>query len=637
MSVRNIEFSIGRICLLIIFVVITLVACSSNSSEESSFVSTGQNSISSGSIGSDSSSIPSDGSKSPASSTDTKSSSISTSSSSNSSTPRQDDPLNSSSQTVKNSIDTSNGTGTELVWRRKYYFSSELYDSCVFPSAIKSKKVKTGSEVHELFYIRSKIEENSFLNKQIIDSNPYDYVRSPKNYSQHLKNMTGADSYYDKLLRSAHSVKELKDSKYLHSISESEFINYKNIQRNASFGINWKITQNDTKIDVFVRYIDPANSDSYNKGIRRGDKLIQVGDVRIDEVNDSSSKGKLYENLFPPTPRVDSWPTRDYGSTNFVFLDGKSGKEKKVVLEAFRFSSENYMKFGNLELDNQNIAYLALANLRPDYKEEAGISDKVYSLFLNKFTQSNNKVSDLVLDLRYTKFGSIVYASQLAYLITGEVPTTSKKFGTYFHASNNNLEKSFHKDIVPFLDSCKRLYPCSWWQIVSVDWWIWHFVFWQGMNPNAEPYTSKLKPVLNLDRVFILTSEETCGIAEILINSLLGIDFEVILVGTGTCGRPYYGSYYGSCGIKYFIPEFRFLNNKKFGDYFDGFKPENSPIDKGISVKGCYVEDDLSQNLGSKDENLLGAALQYRKNGTCPTLPKNVNTLESNRMFPMVW
>ncbi len=181
MSVRNIEFRIGRICLLIIFVVINLVACSSNSSEESSFFSTGQTSSSTGSIGSDFSSIPPDGSKSPASSTDTKRSSNSTSTTSDASKRRQDDPSNSSSQTVKNSIDTSKGTGTELVWRRKYYFSSELYDSCAFPDAVKHTEVKLGSEVHELFYIRSKIEENSFLNKQIIDLNPYDYVRSPKN------------------------------------------------------------------------------------------------------------------------------------------------------------------------------------------------------------------------------------------------------------------------------------------------------------------------------------------------------------------------------------------------------------------------------------------------------------------------
>ncbi len=447
--------------------------------------------------------------------------------------------------------------------------------------------------------------------------------------------MTGSDSYYEKLMKSAHSVKELKDGKYVDSIVESEFVNYNNIQRNASFGINWRIIRDDTKTHVIVKYLDRANSASYNKGIRRGDRLVQVGDVRIEEVNDSSSRRKLFEILFPPTPlNTATGGTSDPRSTNFVFLDRKTGKEKRVVLESFRFTAENHISISLLELDNQNIAYLALANLQPKRFDGVGITDELYSLFVNKFTKLSNEVSDLILDLRYTKNGSIVYASQLAYLITGEVPTTNKNFGTYLHTSNN-LEKSFHNNTVPFLDSCKRLYPC-WKAFFGYGYFVW-LMYWQGMNPNAELYTTKLKPVLNLERVFILTSEETCGISEILINSLLGIDFEVILVGTGTCGRPYYGSYYGSCGIKYFVPEFRFLNNKKFGDYFDGFKPENSPTKKGISVKGCYVEDDLTQKLGSKEENLLGAALQYRKNGTCPTLPKNVNTLESNRMFPTVW
>lgn len=157
------------------------------------------------------------------------------------------------------------------------------------------------------------------------------------------------------------------------------------------------------------------------------------------------------------------------------------------------------------------------------------------------------------------------------------------------------------------------------------------------MSDNVEEYSEKFEPVFNLGRVFILTSKETCGVSEVLINSFMGIDFDVILIGTGTCGKPFYGRYYGSCGIKYFVPEFRFLNNKKFGHYIGGFRPENSPFEKGIPVKGCYVEEDLTKQLGSEDENLLAAALQYREDGTCPTLPENPVQSASSEYFPRVW
>ena len=46
-------------------------------------------------------------------------------------------------------------------------------------------------------------------------------------------------------------------------------------------------------------------------------------------------------------------------------------------------------------------------------------------------------------------------------------------------------------------------------------------------------------PTLNLSRVFVLTGRNTCSASESVINSLRGVNVEVIQIGSTTCGKPY--------------------------------------------------------------------------------------------------
>ena len=552
----------------------------------------------------------------------------------------------SSSQAISSPSDTV--PGTELVWRRKYYFKSSVYKACAFPDEIKPYKANAGTEAHELFYIRSKLNENSFLNNQIVDNNPYDYTVEPKRFNDHLANMTGNNSYYETLLSSAHSVKSVTRAKYTHSISEREFANRKNLIGVASFKIGWDIKNNGSNLEIFVKFIDRRTAnESSGSVVRRGDKLVKVNNILVGNVNDSSKRQNLFDALFP-VPALFLDPRNDMDKNTeveFLFEDKDSKQLKKLSLKTLSgfFGKVN---IGTIIAENQwindgeQVFYLGINRLGKEIRGPGafgpGISEAVYNKFkwYSKVSSDAAKKPDLILDLRYTETGEILFASQLAYLIAGKTATQNKRFGSYEYSSAK-LKLSYTNNIVPFIGQCRKLYPCD--THYLRDGGMLGIIFYPLYNDVAADFKSRMKPVLNLERVFILTSEDTCGISEVLINSLLGIDFEVILIGTGTCGKPYYGDYYGSCGIKYFVPEFRFINDKKFGDYFDGFRPENSPYEKGISVKGCYVEEDLDQELGSRDENLVSAALQYSKDGTCPSLPSTPKQGASSEHFPLVW
>ena len=125
-------------------------------------------------------------------------------------------------------------------------------------------------------------------------------------------------------------------------------------------------------------------------------------------------------------------------------------------------------------------------------------------------------------------------------------------------------------------------------------------------------------PTLNLPRVFVLTGPTTCSASESIINSLRGVDVEVIQIGSTTCGKPYGFYPQDNCGTTYFTIEFKGVNAQGFGDYTDGFAPTNAPGLGGTRVPGCSVADDFTHALGDPAEARLAAALAYRLGPGCP-------------------
>ena len=125
-------------------------------------------------------------------------------------------------------------------------------------------------------------------------------------------------------------------------------------------------------------------------------------------------------------------------------------------------------------------------------------------------------------------------------------------------------------------------------------------------------------PTLNLDKVYILSTESTCSASEAVINALDGIGVEVVLIGTSTCGKPYGFSGTDNCGTTYFTIQFQTINDVGFGDYDDGFSPSEGQSTFGIPINGCVVGDDFSKSLSDPSEALFSAALGHIETGACP-------------------
>jgi hypothetical protein len=195
----------------------------------------------------------------------------------------------------------------------------------------------------------------------------------------------------------------------------------------------------------------------------------------------------------------------------------------------------------------------------------------------------NSSVQDLVLDLRFNSGGFLYIAQSAASMITG--PSASGKI--FEHLQYNDKRPQDTADNTFFFSSTVQVADRT------------------AAGVNQNPVGTPL-PQLSLPRVFILTSGRTCSASESIINSLRGIDVQVIRIGATTCGKPYGFTQKNNCGLAFFPIEFKGTNAKGFGDYSTGFTPV------------CQVQDDGSVPGGSTDP-LLTAARYYMDNNACPT------------------
>ena len=209
-------------------------------------------------------------------------------------------------------------------------------------------------------------------------------------------------------------------------------------------------------------------------------------------------------------------------------------------------------------------------------------------------------IDDLVLDIRYNGGGFLAIASELAYMIAGDVPTAGQTFElAQFNDKHPATNPVTGRPIspLPFFDT--TLGP--------------------PFNGNGGVAGQAL-PTLDLQRVYVITGPGTCSASEAIMNSLRGVSVEVIQIGSTTCGKPYGFFEEPNCGTSYFTIQFRGVNALNFGDYTDGFSPANTDPQGivGVTNPGCSIADDFTKALGDPTEGRLSIVLAHQSGQACP-------------------
>ena len=341
----------------------------------------------------------------------------------------------------------------------------------------------------------------------------------------------------------------------------------------VDYGVDWAAIASSPPRKWIAAVVTPGTP-AANAGLLRGDSIISVDGASFS----NGSSTVLNAGLFPSVlGESHVFVVQAAGSTTTRSITLVAGNVTAVpVQNVATLTSSTGVKFGYMLFTT----HVATA--------EAQLAQAV------SFLKQQN-VTELVLDLRYNGGGYLDIAAELGYMIAGPARTSGKTFERLAFNEKNPFGFTASDLTTPF------------------------YTTGQGFSLS----TSSALPTLNLGRVYVLTSPDTCSASEAVINGLRGAGIDVVTVGSTTCGKPYGFFATDNCGTTYFAIQFVGVNNLGLGDYSDGF------------AANCAASDDFTKPLGDPTEGQLAAALRLNLTGVCTpsaaalSQPKRASSLDS--------
>lgn len=418
---------------------------------------------------------------------------------------------------------------------------------------------QAGSTLEENHWLRSWSNNTYLWYNEISDMNP--------------ANFSTTDAYFDQLRTNATTSSGQAKDKFHFTYDSEQWQQLTQSGISAGYGWELQLIATAPPRRAVIAFTEPNTPASQN-GVLRGAELLEVDGVDFINAGDQASVDILNGALFPS----------ETGETHTFKIRNVGEAEATISLVSSEIVSSPVQNVATISTANGNVGYLSFTTHIATAEEQ--LIDAV-----NQLKAAN--VNDLILDLRYNGGGLLAIASQLAYMIAGDAPTAGKNFDQLvFNDKHTTTNPITGETLTP-----TPFYTTS-----------------LGFSVNQ----GQALPTLDLNRVFILSTDGTCSASEAIINGLRGIDIEVILIGSTTCGKPYGFYPTDNCGTTYFTIQFSGANDKNFGDYSDGFSPANEVNALGELVTGCAVDDDYSLPLGDENEAMVATALSYRDMGSCP-------------------
>lgn len=330
------------------------------------------------------------------------------------------------------------------------------------------------------------------------------------------------------------------------------------------------ISSSSDQVIGYVRYIIP-NSDAANKDIQRGEVFYAVNGTSLNLDNYRSLLGSSDENY------TLNFADLSYDTNNNPVI---TPNVKSLALTKTNLAENPIFIKKVINNGAHKIGYIMYNGFYQNYDSQL---NDAFGYF------KSEGITDLVLDLRYNGGGSVLTATRLASMITGQFN------GQIFDELAYNKRKSF----------LNRKYTFT----STID----------GAALNS----------LNLTTVYVLTTKSTASASELIIN---GLDpyINVVQIGDATYGKnvasvtlydsPNLSKANRNSSHRYAMQPIvaHSVNSVGFGDYLDGLVPEYKLTER---IKTLGV-------LGDPNEPLLATVIG-KITGTAKILPeKTTDNLE---------
>ncbi|MDO5655330.1 MAG: S41 family peptidase [Flavobacteriaceae bacterium] len=235
-----------------------------------------------------------------------------------------------------------------------------------------------------------------------------------------------------------------------------------------------------------VNYVVPGSSAAL-QGIKRGDVFFAVNGSPLN----TNNYLQLYDHQVSITFANDA----AMNSNELIF---SGAYEKHLIAQQLEINPVHYATV--FDGNQRRAGYLVYNGFKANYNDEL---NAVFGEFRNA------GITDLILDLRYNRGGSLPSALALAQMITGRF-TGSPFVRLDFNDSHNSLDKQFN------FESQMTIY---------------NFVNGQNVPAGTQSINS-----LNLNNVYILTTANTASASELIISGLDAY-IDVVVIGSETRGK----------------------------------------------------------------------------------------------------
>lgn len=313
------------------------------------------------------------------------------------------------------------------------------------------------------------------------------------------------------------------------------------------FGFGFATQRSDNNTALQVLYVYDAGS-AAQQGLRRADKITEIEGISVSEWLAGLDSGQYSnEDIYGPN---QAGVVR-----NFVWRrpDSSIGR---ADFQKLSVTTNTVMHRSVSEVAGKKVGYLV-------FNQFIDLSESELEQAFRYF--STQQIDELVLDLRYNGGGLIRVANQLSSHIS-YATLRDKIFVKYrYNDKNSNRNNTV--------------------------------LFSPGRG----------QTLLNLPRLFVLTTPGSCSSSELVINAMSPF-VEVVQIGQTTCGKPVGQIPTLIDNFRLFAINFQTVNALDFGDYFDGLQPQ------------CLVTPDVTGDWGANTDPLYSAAVEYISTGSCPTI-----------------
>ncbi|WMS85993.1 S41 family peptidase [Pleionea litopenaei] len=323
---------------------------------------------------------------------------------------------------------------------------------------------------------------------------------------------------------------------------------------NSGSYFGYGFSSNTTQVaDAYVIRYVFSGSGADQAGLKRGDRLIEINGYTATEIKAQNLSGETVYG-----------PDQDGYTIDITYINSNDQTISTQMTKG-QVSTNTVFDVETFNTSAGTVGYLSF--------QHGFIEPSAAELNQAFATLSAVNPSQLILDLRYNGGGRISIAEQLGSLIGGDT-TSGSIFGT-----------------LEFND--------------------------KHSDQNSTYYFDNLVNKLDISRLIVLTTENTCSASEMIIN---GIDpfIEVVTVGDTTCGKPIGMSPQEYCEMVMSAINFKVTNANGFGDYFNGINAQ------------CNVTDQIVADWGSLQDPVFAEGLYFAENDAC----SNVNNYVVQKRSP---